>query len=228
VLVEAGKEPVPLVNTEEQTSAPVALAGPEVVFLIGPESHREIAFASYTNGRITRRVSFGKGPVSAIAATPDGKTLYCAGTGGIWSISSTGGEPVRVHDGWSVAVDPGGDFLVVQVIESNKVRLFRVPLRGGVEQEIPLHGAVRLAVIAIDNAIAGDGRLLASLGNEDSWFNPPGLVDLKTGLVQKIPVDPLGDYLSLNWSPDGEAVAAVLGLRSTLWRFQADGASTHN
>ena len=221
---EAGKEPVPLVNTEEQTSPPVALAGRgEVAFAIGPESQREIALASYANGRITRRFPFRKGPFFAIAATPDGKTLYCSAAGGIWSVPSTGGEPTRVRDGSGVAVDPGGNFLLVQTIESNKVRLFRVPLHTGAEQEIPLHGPVPLAAIQIGSAIAKDGRLLASLGNQDSWFNPPGLIDLATGSIRRIPTDQLGDYLSMDWSPDGRAVAAVLGLRSTIWKFQPEG-----
>jgi predicted Ser/Thr protein kinase len=223
VIVEAGKEPVPLVNTEEPTSPPVALAGRgEIAFAIGPESKREIAFASYTNGRITRRFPFRQGPFFALAASADGKTLYCVGAGGIWSVPSAGGEPVRVHDGSGVAVDPNGSFLLVQVMESNKVRLFRVPLHGGAETEIPLHGVARLAAIQIGNSIAKDGRLLTTLGNADSWFTPPGLIDLATGLVQKIQVDQLGDYLTMDWTPDGQAVAAVLGLRSTIWRFQPE------
>jgi hypothetical protein len=89
-------------------------------------------------------------------------------------------------------VDPRGDFLPVQSIEANKVRLFRVPLHGGPEREIPLHGPVLLATIQISNSIAKDGRLLTSLGNEDSWLNPPGIVNLTTGLIERIQVDQLG------------------------------------
>jgi hypothetical protein len=49
IAVEAGKEPVRLVNTAEENSAPVATAGPgEVAFLIGPEPKRTIAVAAFS------------------------------------------------------------------------------------------------------------------------------------------------------------------------------------
>ena len=45
--VEKGKDPVPLVNTQEETAAPMTLAGPsEIAFVIGAAPHSTFALAS--------------------------------------------------------------------------------------------------------------------------------------------------------------------------------------
>ena len=64
---ETGKDPVPLINTSEDTTSPVTAVGPsDTAVLIGPAPHWTIAVATVSNGRITRRVPFDKWPIKTI------------------------------------------------------------------------------------------------------------------------------------------------------------------
>jgi len=228
VVLEEGKEPVPLVNTSDQTMSPAtALGSSEVAFIIvspTPTPHRELAVAAISTGTILRRIAFDKGGITSLAATPDGKTLFLAAGGSIWSLPATGGEPKRIRPGDSVGVDPTGKYLLVQVIEHPKTRLVRVPLDGGGEQEIPLTGPYHLTFEPIGTEMIGkDGRLVVPLASPDSWFFSPGIVDLATGRMTRIPVDHYYDYFSMAWNPDGQVVATAMGLKSALWKFQPEG-----
>jgi WD40-like Beta Propeller Repeat len=170
---------------------------------------------------LSRRIPFDKGSISSWAATPDGKTLFIAAGGNVWSIPADGGEPRIIRAGDSVGVDPSGKFLLVQVIEFPQTRLIRVPLDGGAEQEIRLIGQYHLSSTPINSRmIKEDGRLVVSLVSPDSWFVSPGIVDLATGLATRIPVDRHYDYVSTAWAPDGSIQATARGLKSSLWRFQ--------
>ncbi len=169
-----GKNPVPLVATTEETSEPMTAAGPGgIAFLIGPAPHATIAVAETSTGRITSRIAPGKGRISSIASSPDGKTLYFSAGGKIWSVPSAGGEPGSIRSGDGVIADPGGGSLVIGTVESAKVRLFRWSLmeggRGGAEHEIATDGSVPLAPVSY-GLLRADGRLLVVLAPLDSWF----------------------------------------------------------
>jgi hypothetical protein len=197
-------------------------AGPrEIAFVIGPAPHQTIAMADTTSGRITRRMALNKGDIVSLAASPDGKTLYAAAGGTIWAVPSSGGEPRMIRGGDSVTADPSGRQLVISVSESSKFRLFRVPLEGGSEQEIVMNGSNSLGGFPLSpNALSADGRLLQPLGESDSWFNAPGLLDTATGRITRIASDDVSDYHSMAWLPEGRILAMHIGLRSTLWKFQ--------
>ncbi|SPF43382.1 Serine/threonine protein kinase [Candidatus Sulfopaludibacter sp. SbA4] len=219
MLVEAGKDPSPLVDTSEETTGPVTTAGPhEIAFLIGPAPRRTIALAAVSNGRITRRIPFDHGPISALAASPDGKTLYCAADGVVWAIPSSGGEARKIRAGDHVAVDPAGQYLLVEVTETPVIRLWRVPLNGGVEQEIPQNGPFRPGYNIGPNAVGSDGRILIPLG-ASTWYWPPGLIDPASGRFTRIPADLAIDYHVLAWTPDGQVMAMGFDSESTMWRF---------
>jgi tRNA A-37 threonylcarbamoyl transferase component Bud32/Tol biopolymer transport system component len=222
MIVEEGKEAVPLVNTTEETSSPATAAGPgQVAFTIGSEPHHTLAIASLSNGRVMQRIAFNKGEPQSLAASPDGKTLYCAAAGAIWSVSADGGEPHRLHAGESVAAMPGGLSLLVQMVETGKTRLLEVRLDGGGEKEIPLNGPFHLTDEAVitSNGIR-NGKLAAPLASLDSWFYQPGVVDLATGLMTRIPFDFQGDFHFEGWTLDGHIVASAQELRSTIWKMQ--------
>jgi hypothetical protein len=224
MVVEAGKDAVPLVNTTEETSTPATAAGPnQVAFAIGPEPHRTLAIASLSSGRVTRRIAFDKGEPHSLASSPDGKTLYCAAAGAIWSIPVEGGEPRKVRTGDSVAVAPGGQSILVELVEIGKTRVFEVPLDGGGEKEIPLNGPFHLTGDPITSSGVRNGKLAAPLASLDSWFYSPGVVDLATGRVTQVPVDFLGDFHYVGWAPDGNLVGAAYELRSTIWKMQPEG-----
>jgi predicted Ser/Thr protein kinase len=219
IAVEAGKEPVRLVNTTEETAAPVTAVGRgEVAFLIGPEPKRTIAVATTSNGRILRRIPFDQGPITSLASTPDGKTLFCAAGGNIWAIPLGGGEPRRLRAGDHAAVDPEGRYLVVEVTENPMIRLIQVPLDGGSEREIPTAGGERPAFYIGPNAVGPGGRIVMPIGSS-TWYWPAGIQDSATARFRRIPVDTVLDYHGLAWTPDGKVIGLGLETRSRLWRF---------
>ena len=219
IAVEAGKERVRLINTSEENSGPLTAVGAgEVAFLIGPPPKRTIAVASTTNGRVLQRIPFDKGKIDSLAATPDGKTLFCAAGKNIWAIPRGGGEPRRLRAGDAVAVDPEGRYLVVQVTENPIIRLIQVPLDGGPEREIPTGNGERPAESLGSNAVGRGGRIVMPVG-ASTWYWPAGILDPAVGRFRRLPVDAVLDYHSLGWTPDGKVVAIGLGMQSGLWRF---------
>ena len=219
MVVERGKKPVAMVATTEETSTPVTVAGPrEIAFVIGPIPRATIAFADVETGRITRRIAPGKGEIVSLAASPDGGTLYFGTGGTIWSIPSAGGQARKIRAGEHVVADPSGRALLVTILESPNMRLFRVPLDGSPETEIAADAshAPRYSHLSPGSWNA-DGRLLVSL--HETWFAAPAVLDTRNGHVQPLPFDKTSDYANMAWLPDGRMVALRISMRSTLWRF---------
>lgn len=217
--VERGKKPVAMVATTEETSTPVTVAGPrEIAFLIGPIPRATIAFADVETGRITHRIAPDKGEIVSLAASPDGGTLYFGTGGTIWSIPSAGGQARKIRAGDRVVADPSGRALLVTILESPNMRLFRVPLDGSPETEIAADAshAPRYSHLSPGSWNA-DGRLLVSL--HETWFAAPAVLDTRNGHGQPLPFDKTSDYANMAWLPDGRMVALRISMRSTLWRF---------
>ena len=223
--VERGKDPVPLVNTPEETAEPMtAVAGNRIAFVIGPDPHETIAVADASNGRVSGRISPGKGIVQSLAASPDGGTLYFTAGGSVWSIPAGGGEPSKICAGDWVVVNPSGGTLVVARNESSQIRLFELPATGGPERAIPLDRASPLFGLFISpGTIRGDGQMLVSLTVADSWFNPMAQLDLRSGRITRLAGDGVSDLHSAAWTHDGGFVASREGLVSTIWRFTPEG-----
>jgi eukaryotic-like serine/threonine-protein kinase len=222
-LIAEGKDPVPLVNTTEESGNPVAPAGPgEVVFMLGSMPHRTIAKVSVANGRITQRIAFDKGQVNGLAASPDGKTIYCVADGVIWAIPGEGGEPKKIRNGLSVSVSPDGRSLVVGEVMGTSVRLVRVPLDGTPEREITYSGDHHPGLQVNPNAMGKEGRILLPL-ETSTWYVPPGLLDPATNRLSLIKTDYVTDIHSIGWAPDGRVLALGFDLRSTMWKFRPSG-----
>lgn len=219
VAVEPGKNPAAMVATTEETSTPVTVASPrEIAFLIGPVPRGTIAFADMETGRITRRIAPGKGEVVSLAASLDGRTLYFGAGGTIWSIPSAGGEARKIRAGDRVVAAPSGRAVLISVLESSNMRLFRVPLDGSPETEVPADAAYAPRYSHLSpGSWNSDGRLLTSL--HESWFGAPAVLDTRNGRVEPLPADKNSDYISMVWLPDGRMMALRIGNRSTLWRF---------
>ena len=163
MLVEKGKDPIPLTSAAEETSGPMTVAGPrEIAFVIGPVPHQIIALADTASNRIVRRIPLNKGDITSLASSPEGKTLFAAAGGSIWAVPSSGGEARMIRAGDGVTADPSGRRLVIGVNESSKFRLFRVPVEGGPEQEIVTDGSIPLMggrFPLSPNALSADSRL---------------------------------------------------------------------
>jgi len=226
MLVQPGKDPAPLVNSTEETAAPVTACGArEVALMIGPEPRDTIGFADPTSNRLIRTLTPGKGPVDSLSCSPDGQTVYFSARGVIWSMPAIGlsadSEPRQIRTGSDVVADPSGRRLIVQVLERSQLRRFSVPLDGEPEREIPPDPSASFSDLPLSpGALDADGRLLTPLLPLDSWFNPPAIVDTRTGRITRIPSDNLHDYQSIGWTPDGEVMALKIGLRAVLWKFQ--------
>jgi hypothetical protein len=220
MVVEAGKDPVPLVSTNEETWGPMTAVGAgEVAFMIGSKGKPVIGLAALANGRITRQFPFDNGFVSGMAASPDGKTIYAVAEGLVWAVPVTGEAPRKIRSGDGVTVDTATQSLVVFVQQPGKNRLIRIPLAGGPEQEIA--GSFRLGG-AVDPGSIRNGRLVSALAGP-YWYWPPGIFDLATGTSERIPLDYAEDFHHMAWTPDGKVMAVAVGFRGSIWKFTRDG-----
>src|SRR5207244_7611357 len=128
----------PLVDTAEETHLPaVLLPDNQAALIAGTGSDQSVVIASAGEGRIIRRLSGSQGAsVTSLPASPDGRTLYYTAEGILWVIPADDGTPRKISAGDSVAVDPNGKGLIVNLVEKTGVRLVRVPLAGGPEQDV--------------------------------------------------------------------------------------------
>ena len=220
MVVEAGKDPVPLVSTNEETWGPMTAVGAgEVAFMVGSKARPAIGLAALSNGRITRQFPLDKGFVSSLAASPDGKTIYAVAEGLVWAVPVSGEAPRKIRSGDAVTVDIATQSLVVFAQQPGSSRLIRIPLAGGPEREIP--GSFRLGGL-IDPGSIRNGRLVSSLAGP-YWYWPPGIFDLATGTSERIPLDYTTDFHHMAWTPDGKVMAVVVGFRGSIWKFTPEG-----
>jgi len=219
-----GESPVPFAQTAEETSGPAVMVGKDgLAFLIGRRGSQKLAIASAMDGRIIRRFDkIDGGAIQQLAAAPDGKTLYYAAGGKIWSASSSGaGDPLAMRDGDGVAVDRNGNYLIVQLNEQDGVRLVRLPLDGSPEQKLEFPGT-RLAQIPISaNAVRADGVIVKAVA-VGTWEWSAALLHPDTGKVEPITLRSGFDVHYPGWTPDGQLVIAGLLTEGTLWRFKPD------
>jgi hypothetical protein len=192
-----------------------ALAGNRIAFAIGPEPRDTIAVADTQTGRIAGRISPGKGVVQALATSSDGATLYFTAGGSVWSVASAGGEVRRICAGDWMVTHPSGTLIVTRNVAA-QIQLFEVDAGRGTERVIPADSATRIYGLG---AVRSDSVMVAPMMAADSWFNPLGLVDLKSGRSTRLAGDGASDLVSSAWTPDGQIVALRQGLNATIWTF---------
>ena len=216
-----GTEAAPFVETKEETSLPACQVGKDkIAFLLGPPGKAVVALASASDGRILARLSGLPTGITDLAASPDGTTLYYVASGTVSAVSVRGGPPRRIVPGDGVAADPDGEHLIVQLIGQEGVRLVRVPASGGDEQPIPVKADLLLAPVVLSpNAIGKDGRLVLSVTTPDSWFYGMGVLDPRSGKLERIPLIFSGDTLGPGWLDDGRVFVSGWPLKASLWRF---------
>jgi hypothetical protein len=179
---------------------------------------RQIAIASVSDGRILRRLTKVTSEVSVLAASPDGQTLYYIANRQLWSVPAADGEPRMMRRADSVAVDPHGKYLIVELWEKDGGHLVRVPLDGKPDTPLSFPG-VRLAAALTPNAIRADGAILSSLAVSNFTWGL-GLLHPDTGKTEQIPLDPSFDVHQPGFLPDGRIQVAGYGSNGALWRFK--------
>ena len=222
MLAALGKDMTPFIDTQEQTARPLAIVGDSLVALmVGADANRTIALASIANRRIIRRLEGAKGmTLDTMVAAPDGRTLYFAAAGSIWSIPVDDGTPKQLRKGDSVTIDPYRNQLIVRLTDIDGTRLVRQPLAGGPEEPIVLTGGLPLAPWQTwSTAVARDGSIIVPLASPESWFWPLGVVDPNTGRTRVLDLDRKHSDMAGGWTPDGKIMVNAMGLRSTMWRF---------
>ena len=225
MVMAPGKDPVPFVATDEETTGPLAMVGEdEFVFVAGTVPARTLALASVADGRITRRLTrVDAGAIQGMAGSPDGTTIFYVDSGTVWSVPAGDGEPRKIRGGNGVAVDPRRRDLLIMLNEPAGKRLIRVPISGGSEQIVPLPSDLRLSPTALSgNAIGTDGRIAVRVAPIDSWFWPAAIFDPATGRVERIPGGDQADMPSPGWANDGRLVTVASRAQASLWRFRPE------
>lgn len=229
LVTEAGDMLLPLIDTTENTSFPAAVLGQgELAFVEGVGPSARLAIASLPGGRIVRRLEVPPGEITALAAGPDGETVYAVVAKTVWAISArtdVSAHARRMADGDGVAVDPSGGGLIVQVMaEDGTYRLFRYAEGAEQAREIAFSGDAFFTypVPLSPNAVARDGRILVHGGGMDTWNFRIGVIDPVRRTASVVPLLFDGDPVVPAWGPDGRIVCVGLQYRQTLWRFSPD------
>jgi len=223
LLLAPGKDPVPFVDTDEDTSGPMAQVSEKAVaFMAGAGPNRTLVIASLGDGRILRRLKGVSGnDVKTLAASPDGQTVYYVSAGFVWAIPAGDGTPRKVHAGDGVAVDPQGQSLIVSLNEKTGAQLVRVPIAGGADEPVRVRDETRLVLESFaPNAVGPDGRIAVMLAPKDSWFWPAAVLDPKTGQVERLSTGYDVDMSYPGWTSDGHIVTWSTAFSPSIWRLR--------
>jgi hypothetical protein len=222
-----GKDPTDFLDSRASSSFPLASHGSDQVLLqLTDSSGTALVAASASSGSITMRQP-GR-DYQSIAGSPDGKTIFFADSGAIWSMPAAGGQRHRLADGSAVAIDPGGRYVVTQVIRGDGVHLLHVPLDGGAPHQIPVHGDTPVSINTMaPNAVAADGRIVVEVVSRASWFWPAAILDPVTGKLSIVPPGLGYDMILGGWDAEGRVVTTAMGLECALWRFRPVKPAAH-
>jgi hypothetical protein len=223
ILFGPESDPIPLVETREETGpAAVLIGSEELAVASGSSPERVIAIVAIKEGRITRRLKETRAPeIESLGVSPDHKTVYYASQGNVRAVPIEGGAPRTVHAGESVAVDPVSGDLVIQMVEQTGVRLVAVAPSGGPERQISWNEEARPAPTALHpSSVSRDGRIVVQVSPRDSWFWGPAFREPRTGAIVRAAAGLEADFDSPGWSRDGRIVAVAARMRSSIWRFR--------
>ena len=218
-------DPTDFLDTRGSSAFPVARLGPDRILLrVRDSAGSSLVAADIATGSVTARLRGFDYP--SFAGSPDGRTVYFADSGAIWSMPIAGGERRRIGEGTTLAADPAGRYLVTQVIGTDGVHLMHVPLDGRAPRPIPVRSGLSLAAVGLaPNGVAPDGRILVEVVSRASWFWPAAVLDPKTGVLAVVPPGLGYDMTLAGWDDQSRVVTGARALESSLWRFRPTGGS---
>jgi hypothetical protein len=217
-------DPRPFTGLSEPTFGPATLAGRDTAaFLTGPpDAPPLLAIVSRSDGRLMKKHALPKGAVpSSLAASRDGKTIFFADGGTIWSVNAASGAAKTLCAGHGVAGFPDADDVLVQRNAASGVQLVRVSLATLAETPVLSAGPLKLAPAPLSGGAVGpDGRILVSAVSPETWLPAPAILDPATGALSLVPVHAAGEILTASWGRGGTILAMVLGTSGELWSFR--------
>ena len=214
----------PFTGLSEPTFGPATLAGRDAAaFLTGPSGAPPLlAVVARADGRLIKKHVLPKGAIpSSLAAARDGRTLFFADGGTIWSVDAASGAAEAFCAGHGVAGDPGADGVLVQRNGASGVQLVRIPIATRAETPVLVAGSLRLATTPLSGGAVGpDGRILVSAVSPETWLPVPAVLDPATGALTLIPVRASGEVLTASWGRGGTVLAMALGTNGEFWSFR--------
>ncbi len=226
MVFEPGKELRLFQESRADSGAPFARLGSNLVLFTVRDGSRFVLASASLEGRGVKTIeevswALGGGAL-AVAGAPDGKTIYYALDGFVYSIPASGGAPKKLIAGNSVAVDPHGQYLVVKVDSETGSYLLRYGFSDGSEQRIPTSGRYPIGGSSLGpSAISRDGRIALQVSPFDSWFWPAAILDPRTGEME-LAAQIEADMANPGWDDEGRLITSALFFRSSLWRFHLD------
>jgi hypothetical protein len=214
----------PFTGLSEPTFPPAALVGSHAAaFLTGPGGSAPLlGIVSRADGRLLKKHALPKGAVpSSLAASRDGKTIFFADGGTIWSVDAASGAAKTLCAGHGVAGFPDTDDVLVQRNAATGVQLVRVSLTTGAETPVLAAGPLKFAPAPLSGgAIGPDGRVLVSAVSPETWLPSPAVLELATGALTLVPVRASGEILTASWGHGGTILAMALGTNGEFWSFR--------
>ena len=214
----------PFTGLSDPTFPPAARVGPRAVaFLTGPANAAPLlGIASRLDGRLLKKHALPKGAVpSSLAASRDGRTVFFADGGTIWSVDASSGAAKAFCPGHGVAGFPDADDILVQRNAASGVQLVRVALATRAETPVLVTGPLKIAPAPLSGgAIGADGRILVSAVSPETWLPSPAVLDPATGALALVPARAAGEILTASWGRGGTILAMALGANGEFWSFR--------
>ena len=222
LVLSPGKEPMPLVETDEDTRYPMTAVGDRhAAVVIGEETAADIAIIATDSGRIVHRFR-APAQLTSLGASPDGTTLYLSAAGTISAVPRSGGAARSIGPGDSLTVDPQSGDVIAKLNSADGFRLVRIPAGGGAPRPIPFSSEFGLIFKPLVPGAVWKDQLALPLSAADSWNWHAGMLDLRTGKVTRLAPDYQTDFWYLTrLAGGGSPVATGLAIETTLWKFTA-------
>ena len=214
----------PFTGLAEPTFPPAVLVGKEAAaFLTGPPGAAPLlAVVARADGRLLKKHALPAGAVPAsLAASRDGKTVFFADGGTVWSVEAASGATKKLCAGHGVAGFPDADDVLVQRHAASGVQLVRVAPATLAETPVLVTGPLKLAPVPLSGGAVGpDGKILVFAVSPETWLPAPAVLDPATGSLALVPVHYAGEILTASWGRAGSILAMGLGTRGEFWSYR--------